>query len=317
MTWPAALSCAALRVLRTAAGRRALQVVLLVGGLFALGFLCGEQAHAAEGVPTVTSTGVVPTASAEEVRSSVRGGIERLVDAPTGSTSPRSRTASPPRPTAPANDRAEERHSGSSTGPVHSSSGQVLRPVTGQVVRSVDDRVLRRVGDAVERVTGGLTQVQVELPALPVLPSLPGLPPLPALPSLPGQIPPAPVAAAPPSAAHASPSDGAHSHRPVDAPVDITYGPSPGIATAAVSAQAGGHRTTQPGQAPAHRAPSHDFNGVLGSQSALDGGASRHSDAHAVTSNHQVPLRSVRGTAACAHAAGARDRYRDIPVFPA
>lgn len=39
-----------MRVLRAAVGRRALQLVLLVGGLFMLGFLCGEQAHAADGI---------------------------------------------------------------------------------------------------------------------------------------------------------------------------------------------------------------------------------------------------------------------------
>ena len=50
MTSPAVLPGAALRVMRTAAGRRALQVALLVGGLFVLGFLCGEQAQAADGM---------------------------------------------------------------------------------------------------------------------------------------------------------------------------------------------------------------------------------------------------------------------------
>ncbi|MGW1889467.1 hypothetical protein ACWCP6_04295 [Streptomyces sp. NPDC002004] len=50
MTSPAALPSAALRIARTAAGRRVLQVALLLGGLFVLGFLCGEQAHAAERV---------------------------------------------------------------------------------------------------------------------------------------------------------------------------------------------------------------------------------------------------------------------------
>ncbi|MGW2821615.1 hypothetical protein ACWC24_11500 [Streptomyces sp. NPDC001443] len=52
MIWPAVLSGAALRVVRTAAGRRALQSVLLAGGLFALGLLCGERAHAPEGTPS-------------------------------------------------------------------------------------------------------------------------------------------------------------------------------------------------------------------------------------------------------------------------
>ncbi|MPY63448.1 hypothetical protein FNH08_41715, partial [Streptomyces spongiae] len=58
---------AVLRVMRGAAGRRVLQVVLLVGGLFALGFLCGEQAHAADGTSPGAVTGVVTTSS-EAVR---------------------------------------------------------------------------------------------------------------------------------------------------------------------------------------------------------------------------------------------------------
>ncbi|NUS54336.1 MAG: hypothetical protein HOV66_05660 [Streptomycetaceae bacterium] len=60
MTWPAALPAAALRVMRSAAGRRALQVMVLVGGLFALGFLCGEQAHAADEVPGTSSSAPGP-----------------------------------------------------------------------------------------------------------------------------------------------------------------------------------------------------------------------------------------------------------------
>ncbi|MES4832068.1 hypothetical protein ABVB25_33785, partial [Streptomyces anthocyanicus] len=49
MIWSAVLPGAALRVLRTAAGRRALHVALLAGGLFLLGLLCGGRAQAADG----------------------------------------------------------------------------------------------------------------------------------------------------------------------------------------------------------------------------------------------------------------------------
>ncbi|NED09037.1 hypothetical protein G3I55_46265, partial [Streptomyces sp. SID6648] len=41
----------ALRVLRTAAGRRALYGALLLGGLCVLGLLCGGRAQAADGAP--------------------------------------------------------------------------------------------------------------------------------------------------------------------------------------------------------------------------------------------------------------------------
>lgn len=50
MSWSAAFPDATGRVLRAVVGRRALQVGLLVGGLFVLGFLCGGQAQAADGI---------------------------------------------------------------------------------------------------------------------------------------------------------------------------------------------------------------------------------------------------------------------------
>lgn len=52
MTWSAAPPEAALRVPRTAVGRRALQVMLLASGLPAIGLVWGERAHAAGSVET-------------------------------------------------------------------------------------------------------------------------------------------------------------------------------------------------------------------------------------------------------------------------
>ncbi|WP_210591770.1 hypothetical protein [Streptomyces sp. GESEQ-35] len=85
MTFSAALPGAALRVMRTAVGRRALQLALLVSGLFALGLLCGEQAHAADGVLSTTSAKVVrhpQSASADGIRAETRAAIGRLVNPP-------------------------------------------------------------------------------------------------------------------------------------------------------------------------------------------------------------------------------------------
>ncbi|MFF1770697.1 hypothetical protein [Streptomyces sp. NPDC058249] len=82
MPLPAALPGAALRMTRTTAGRRALQVALLVGGLFALGFLCGEQAHAAEGAKPPVPTHVVRAVSGSGAGSSSGSGsssVERAV----------------------------------------------------------------------------------------------------------------------------------------------------------------------------------------------------------------------------------------------
>ncbi|MFF9766958.1 hypothetical protein ACIGXF_07815 [Streptomyces sp. NPDC053086] len=76
MTLPAALFGTAVRLLRTAAGRRALQLALLVGGLFVAGFLCGAQAHAAEGTPVSPVNSV---AGHEDAVRTVRTVTERIV----------------------------------------------------------------------------------------------------------------------------------------------------------------------------------------------------------------------------------------------
>ncbi|MGW4166875.1 hypothetical protein ACWEGX_08105 [Streptomyces chartreusis] len=108
MTWPASLPGAAVRVLRIAAGRRALQLVLVAGGLLAIGLLGGERAYAADGpggVPVGTSS--VPATSAvsatsaassapssssssasDELRSLVQGTVERLLSPPAEPTEP-------------------------------------------------------------------------------------------------------------------------------------------------------------------------------------------------------------------------------------
>jgi hypothetical protein len=69
--------------------------------------------------------------------------------------------------------------------------------------------------------------------------------------------------------------------------------------------------------APLQQAPGGEPDGVLGSRAAADGGSSRYGDPHALTPVHRAPLRLVPGAAARVDAAETRDRYRDIPVFPA
>ncbi|WP_333749642.1 hypothetical protein, partial [Streptomyces sp. IBSBF 2394] len=123
MIWSAALPGAAPRVLRTAAGRRALHVALLVGGLFVLGLLCGGRAHAADEEP-----------------GSLKDAVGRVLD-----VSAQSRSRPPDTGSAP---DAEVVPSGQGSGALL----QGLRPVTGKLVRTVDDRVVRPVGDAVATV---------------------------------------------------------------------------------------------------------------------------------------------------------------------
>ncbi|MGC9535317.1 hypothetical protein [Streptomyces sp. UG1] len=115
MTWPATLPGAAVRVLRIAAGRRALQLALVVGGLLAVGFLCGERAYAADGVSvgasSASSTSITSAAAdaadatdgaSGGLRSSAEGAVERLLGpsaksgAQGGKTGPSAKPAVPP-----------------------------------------------------------------------------------------------------------------------------------------------------------------------------------------------------------------------------
>lgn len=129
MTWPATLPGAAVRVLRIAAGRRALQLVLVAGGLLAIGLLGGERAYAADGsggVPVGTSsvsatsgvsaTSAVSSASSssssstsasDELRSSVQGTVERLLSPPARPTAPATEPTAPTTPTTPATSDAQ------------------------------------------------------------------------------------------------------------------------------------------------------------------------------------------------------------------
>ncbi|SDN02028.1 hypothetical protein SAMN04487981_103280 [Streptomyces sp. cf386] len=218
MTWPAALPVTALRVLRTAAGWRALQVALLVGGLFALGFLCGERAYAADGVSVGTGTstssvsapsassGAAPSASSgvapsvpkgDGIGAATRGAVERLVGEPArkgaqASAEPRPpqapanranpATPQPAAPSAPAPHPADNMGSSDGTSDTGDTDRQPLRPVSDHLIQ-----------DVVESVTEELAEVPplASLPSLPVLPespSWPGLPgfEVPSMPSFPG-----------------------------------------------------------------------------------------------------------------------------------
>ncbi|MDX3246343.1 hypothetical protein [Streptomyces sp. ME18-1-4] len=157
-----------------------------------------------------------------------------------------------------------------------------------------------------------------DLPGLSEFPGIPGIPALPGLPALPVRTLPTPVAQAPAPDSAVSPSSDGHaagdrataesavSYRPVGS---VTGG-SDGVGHRVVPAHTG-HVPL-----PVRHGPAGDRNGVLGGGSVLDGGASRHGDAHAVTPYQRVPLRLAPGSAVRSDAAEIRDRFRDIPVFP-
>ncbi|WP_460068680.1 hypothetical protein [Streptomyces sp. YKOK-I1] len=200
-------------------------------------------------------------------------------------------------------------------------------PVSLPVVHA--DRVLGPVREVVTAVTEQVAQATSELPVLSELPTLPDLEELPdgsEPPSVPAQPLPVPVTQAPaPDSPVTSSPDGHRSghvsprHEAADA-ATVSYGPVlPAVLGDAGGLHTAAHHDPAParaGQVPAHRAPGGEPSGLLGGASALDGGASRHADAQAVTVSHRMPVPLVSGGAVRSDTAGTRDRHRDIPVFP-
>ncbi|MFE1982724.1 MULTISPECIES: hypothetical protein [Streptomyces] len=316
MTPPAAelpLAGAALRMThmtRSVAGRRALRLALLVAGLFALGLLCGERAHAADGlvstaptVPTSSSVRLVKPGAPLPVAHSVAHTVTRVTGTVTRTHVTDTVT------------HADVTDTVAQVGDTVTRVADTVR----HVVRPAADSVVRPVGDLVETVTGELGQAPPKtLPSLPSLPSLPELPGPPSAPGAGGQV---PSAGSGPqhSGAGAVPSTSHAVVRHADAGnVGPTYyGPARlGTDTDGVAVR-GEHRGVAPGSGPDRQAPPGDPTGAPGGQAAVDSGTPRHGDPHAVvTPSHRAPLRLVPGAPAAVAAAGTRDRYRDIPLFP-
>ena len=315
MSWSAVLPGAALRVMRTAAGRRALHLVLLAGGLSLLGMLGAEQAHAADGGPPLGDTvGRVMSVRAAERAPAVRGdGSDAVLP---------------------------------DLRPV---TGDAVRPVQERVVRPVGDTVgtvTAEVGSTARDALAALPSAppahspsspapglappsslplpSLSLPPLSVLPdfsgagessappdqqAVPGLPEHPA-PDGPDLAPVADDADKPGDSSGAAAPDG-----PADGPsaADRTvHGPASGAgATALPDARTG---TGRAGPAATEGA---EADGSLGTASGTDQGVPRHGDAYAVTPYHRIPLRLVASDPVRVDAVGTRDPYRDIPVSPA
>ncbi|UXY29420.1 hypothetical protein [Streptomyces sp. HUAS TT20] len=317
MTSPAVQPVTGVRVLRTAAGRRALQLGLLMAGLFALGLLCGERAHAAEGTPPGTSAASVTSAASTASVAPVSSVVTDVTDAAQAA------------PWKAATKSVVGAVAASVTTPVTASVEHTGRRVAAAVptvdqgaVASVTRRATRPVGDLVGAVTRQLGTVRGKLPALPASPSLPGLP---GMSELPGRLLPAPVTSAPGTTHDGAARPAAVSGEDVRGTTARTpkpvrsgaYGPDLSAATPAPRSvvHADGRRAAAPGTAPSSPAPTGDQGGAPG-RSAVDNGSPRHGDANAVTLNDRAPLRLAPGAAARVDAAGTRDRHRDIPVFP-
>ncbi|MFE9838100.1 hypothetical protein ACFYP4_23615 [Streptomyces sp. NPDC005551] len=162
---------AALRVMRTAAGRRALQLGLLVSGLFALGALGGQQAQAAD-TASPAPVGVVRPAPAGVVRpvhgtvESLREGadsagsrVEHAVRSALGEAAGHSdrgaHSSGRPQPAAPTGrpgPTVTDRGLRPATDPLaHPATDVRARPATDALVRPVTDHVLRPVTVAAVR----------------------------------------------------------------------------------------------------------------------------------------------------------------------
>ncbi|MBW8799293.1 MAG: hypothetical protein JF597_38720 [Streptomyces sp.] len=294
-----------MRVSRTAPGRRALQLALLVGGVLALALLCGQRAQAAEGAPSAPS----PAPSLTSV-------VTATVTA----------NQEPPLPDVltPHREPGAARKPVVGAVPVVDGVGEVVRSVTGTVGDTVTRTVTSPVVTALtETLTETVRQV-TELPAVPVV----QLPEVPVVSDPPAGSEPAPVTPAP-GPTQAQPRtpvthDAGHEKPRTQAATEAaaataaSYGPRSTAAVTFTSGRephTGTHRAGRATGAPAHPAPAGDPDGALG-KSAVDGAASRHTDAHAVTFADRAPLSLVPGAAARLDAAGTRDRYRDIPLFP-
>ncbi|MEV7240186.1 hypothetical protein AB0N92_02820 [Streptomyces sp. NPDC093248] len=220
MTLTAAPFGTAVRTLRTAAGRRALQLALLLGGLLALGFLCGEQAHAAEGTPAVpvssaqprtghenATTAEAPTIKAPTIKAPTIKAATTEAEA-TGTTTAKassvtatakSVTATARSVTAPATEAGSVVAPDVEAAPVAERAVTSVRGVTdGTVVEravtsvgAVTERVVAPVRTVVRETAGTLDTARAT--ALPGSSSLP-VPQLPGISDrLPVQQPPAPV----------------------------------------------------------------------------------------------------------------------------
>ncbi|MFE3638216.1 hypothetical protein [Streptomyces sp. NPDC059168] len=328
------------------AGRRALQLVLLLGGLLAVGFLCGGQAHAAEGTPTNPVGSVLPRTVDEDVPAveagavtagsgTAQSGTAKSVTAGSGTeANARSVTAESVTAAAVTSETVTERTVTERTvteGAVAERAATAVRGVIGgtvaeQPVTSVEEageRVVTPVRAVVRETAGTLDEARAAaLPATSPL-QVPGLPGVSE--RLPVHQPSAPVTSEPAAERHgaAAPATG-RAHRPAAESAAgpgrrtaaAVYGPDAVPATGQAAAHASVGPSAAATGAPAQRpTPPGDPAGVLGKQAA-DGGASRHGDAHAISLDGRAPQRLLPGTTARVDAPGTRERHRDIPLFP-
>ncbi|MER5259722.1 hypothetical protein [Streptomyces sp. NPDC002855] len=310
---------AAVRMPRAVAGRRALQVVLLLAGLLALGLLCGERAHAVDGAPAPARERVT-----EPVRERVTQPVRERVVEPVRE-----------RVTQPVRERVVEPVRDAEVEPVRDAAVEPVADAAEPVVRSARG-VVRPVVDGATGVLEGAPQRVVpeapDLPGTPGVPDLPGTPGVPGLPSAP-DVPELPQpgpghgagAGAEPPASHAG--QGEATARAHGARAESSYGTGAvtGTGNGATPYSIGQHARDGVSFGEAHRtgqepvpftpAPG-DPARTLGGQSAGDGSSTRHGDPCAASPDGRAPVRLLQGAGAGQVSAPIRERHRDIPEFP-
>ncbi|MEU7280270.1 hypothetical protein AB0A69_16015 [Streptomyces sp. NPDC045431] len=323
MTAAAAVPVAALRLVRGAArrhaprhhtlGARALTAALFLGGLLALGFLCGGQAYAAEPTPgAAPGTQVTHATHATHV---TQAPAERLRAAEPETAAPRATEAV---------REAADRTAIAAEAPDAAEAADAA-----QAVESVGGAVAVATG-AVRDLGSGLTRA---LPAGPVeRPSAPGLPGLPVAPELPQA--PAPAEAESPGvrtvAGTATTTTGAGARTGSAAPA-ASHADTATLASAErIPAYGEDHwaitpttlatpatAVALPASPPA--APEPCSGGVClptAGVGAGDGGSPRGADQHAAQSASVPYPAPVRGAGLPATVAPVHDRPHDILEFP-
>ncbi|MEU6529279.1 hypothetical protein ABZ869_08830 [Streptomyces sp. NPDC046928] len=295
------------------AAPRVLQLVLLVGGLFVLGLLCGERADAAEAAGDKVTLPVVgrevappATSVASPVRDLVRTVTEdvtRTVEQTVSDVLTEVRNELPPPPALPV------------TSPTPAPTPPGTPDWPGVQVPGLPD------------------PPTAEPPSLPALPDNPGNPGRPDVPDRPA--PPAPEETAPEhKPAAEEPGDQRDRTGRTGEGSSGVYGPwgdPHGAQSLAARVRTGADETAsgamdavaaQPdarfGYGPVRQGPADHPAGVPGSRSSGDNNGPRCADAHAVSVEYgRVPVRLVPGAAVRAEADETRDRYGDVPVSPA
>ncbi|GHB08076.1 hypothetical protein [Streptomyces chryseus] len=294
MTALAAHPLVALRVLRRAGRRRALRVVLFLGGLLAVGFLWGGQAYAVE-APSPHRTAV---ATVDAVASL----------APAASTAPAVPTV-PAAPAVPAHAHLSPK------GAVR----EVVEPAAG-VVRGIT----RPVGELTDRVA----EHRPTLPGIPAPPALPvpdlPVPQAPAMPEVP--TPPAGGGADSPGEPEQTVRQGSGDRASQAAGQDSGTGATAPAAVAEQSVYAyrlpvpqrhdadGGPGRAKCGETPVPTPSAPCGDGVR--QSAGDGSSARSGDKHAAALTSAARFGPVRGATLPATAAPTYDRPHEILEFP-